>query len=372
MAFKSQILKTGLKSGLLIPLAATLMGNQSCEQQNQTPNRELKKLVGLDTLKSQPISLPDGGKFDFAYVMNYQIYGVLDKQNLFLDQAIEPTINTSKQLGEKITGLSAEDQKMLGTEYQRDMLAFKIAELQKSSTEVACFLDHPQFRLNGRVYSFEATSSIGLGIGFNDTGPIGGVFPKADIQFDTAQLAMGMMAYRPELGVGKGNLKAINLTKDQTKVKVSFSLLFSGIGFTPSAEFKTSMAKVAEGALTKGIQELKASKEMIADKFYTRVLKEEDYSINIKGGINIGIQEGDRFVVQNEIGEWEGEPCASQFKYSIPSKPLAIIQIEHVGLNASQGRVLDEKEGGIKYVNSARIGAKVQLHSFAAPKPPTK
>ncbi|MFN8944722.1 MAG: hypothetical protein ACK5WZ_08860 [Pseudobdellovibrionaceae bacterium] len=354
------------KSSLFIPLALSLMGNQSCEQ-SQNQQRVLKKLVGMDTLKSQPISLPDGGKFDFAYVMNYQAYGVLDKENLFLDQGLESTVDTSKQMGEKVNGLSVGDQKMLGTEYERDALAYKIANLQKSSTEVACFLDHPQFRLNGRVYSFEATSSFGLGIGFSDTGPISGVFPGANVEFDTAQLAMGMMAYRPELGAGKGTLKAINLTKDQTKVKVKFTLIYSGIGFTPSAEFKPSMAKVAEGALTKGIQQLKASKEMIEDKFYTRVLEEKDYSITIKGGRNLGIQKGDRFEVQNERGQWSGEPCASEFKYSVPLKPLAIIEIESVGDVASQGRVLKPEEGGIEYSDSARIGAKVLLHSFAQP-----
>lgn len=355
---------TGLKASLFIPLAMSLMGNQSCEQ-SQTQTRVLKKLVGMDTLKSQPIPLPNGGKFDFAYVMNYQIYGVLDKENLFLDQGLETTVDTTKGVGQKINGLSSVDEKMLGTEYQRDMLAYKIADLQKSSTEVACFLDYPQFRLNGRVYSFEATSSIGVGIGFSESGPIGGVLPNANVQFDTAQLAMGMVAYRPELGFGKGNLKAINLTKNQTKVSVSFSLLFDGLGFSPSVEFKPSMAKVAEGALTKGIQLLKASKEMVDDQFYTRVLKEEDYAITIKGGRNIGIQVGDRFEVQNEQGEWTGEPCASQFKYSVPLKPLAVIQIESVGDVAAQGRVLKPEEGGIEYNTSARLGAKVLLKSFA-------
>lgn len=364
MINKVKRLVTGLRSSLLIPLALGLMGNQSCEQ-SQDQGRVLKKKVGVDALKSQPLPTPDGKLFDFGYVMNAQLPGALYKQNLFLFEKIGSIVDTSKDSGEKIQGLSASSQKILGSEYQRDMLAYKLEELQNDPNEMACLLNYPQFRLNGKVLSFEASDSYGGSFGFNEGGAFSGGFGiGVTLQFDSAQLAMTMSAYRQELGESAGLMVPVNVTKKQTQTHVSFSFLFDGFGLSPSATFRPTMASLAENTLNLGLQQIKATERMKQDPFYVRVMEEHDTTIVIFGGSNVGIQKGDRFTVMNQKGKWKGQPCQSQFEYAYVTEELAIIEIITVDDVVSVGRVLDPKEGGIEYSTAAKIGAKVVLKSL--------
>ncbi|MGE5085680.1 MAG: hypothetical protein ACM3MG_05220, partial [Bacillota bacterium] len=68
-----------VKTAVLVAGAAMTMGNQKCQQQPQA--RTLKKIVDISAVTSAPISFPDGSSFDFQYVANQQIYGVLQESN---------------------------------------------------------------------------------------------------------------------------------------------------------------------------------------------------------------------------------------------------------------------------------------------------
>jgi hypothetical protein len=71
-----------LKSGMLVLTAGLMMGNQSCEQA-QVSQRELKRIVEMGKITSPKVNLPQGGSFDFEYVANQQVYGVLQTSDHF-------------------------------------------------------------------------------------------------------------------------------------------------------------------------------------------------------------------------------------------------------------------------------------------------
>ena len=94
------------KTLILASVGFLLMGNESCEKQApvvETPKaRELKYIVDVGLVKSAMIEMPGGQKFDFEFVLNQQMYPVLQKSEGFWFRYNPPFDNRVSQLGRNI------------------------------------------------------------------------------------------------------------------------------------------------------------------------------------------------------------------------------------------------------------------------------
>lgn len=349
-----------LKASLLLAGAAMTMGNQKCEQKApQAPARSLKKIVELGAIRSSPIIFPGGSGFDFQFVANQQIYGVLLESKDFALKYNPPIAIPPEQARDGDDGfynLTKTDGQM--------MKAFSHAagkdnyNVQYAKT-AWCMVNTPQAKLAGSVNSFELIGGGGLTIGFNPTGahPTNGL-SSAGLNVEWAQLDLSLMALRP---LTSKVIAASNVTSKQTKTKVNFGLNFGAFTVGPSAYYQTPLAQVTKNALVKSVGAL--SESLKKEEWYTRVLANHDTHLVVIGGTDVGLEPGDHLLIYNEDYYWEGEPCNSRYLGggAQAGSAVAKIELDWVGDEISRGRVIEQND------NNAVIGAKVKLFKFHDP-----
>lgn len=336
------------KSLLVIPGALLLMGNKSCQQQPvEVKKRELKKIVEMGKIYSSPINLPSGGKFDFEFVANQQIYAVLSNNDSFALRYNTPiNIKETSLTGEKTFNLNSNDSKLM-----KVWATDSIAEKTTLSKEAACMVNLPQARLSGAVNAFELIGGGGLTIGFNQGGAHDvASLPELGINIEWSQLDISMAAYQP---LSQGLLAAANVNAKQTKTQVSFAFNVGAFRLGPKVYFESPLAKVTENALKKAVSALKTGLDK--EDWYSRVIENYDNFLSIVGGKNINLELGDQLNVYNEEYTWEGEPCASRYLGGWASEPAAIIEIDRVGDEVSRGKVIWFGNENVK------VGAKVKI-----------
>jgi hypothetical protein len=348
-----------IKAGVLVAGAAMTMGNQKCEQNPQavTP-RTLKKIVELGALRSSPVILPNGG-FDFQFVANQQIYGVLMESKLFSLKYNPPIAIPPEQARNGDTNfynLTKADGKMMKAFSEaagKDNYSYQYAKT------AWCMVNTPQVKLSGSVNSFELIGGGGITIGFTPAGalPTNGL-SSLGFNVEWAQLDLSMIATRP---LTSKVLAAANVTSKQTKTKVNFAMSFGAFSIGPSAYYQTPLAQVTKAGLMKSIDSLNAS--LKSEDWYTRVLANHDTHLVVIGGTDVGLEAGDQLLVYNEDYYWEGEPCNSRYLGggAQAGSAIAKIELDWVGDEISRGRVIEQND------NNAVIGAKVKLFKFRDP-----
>jgi len=339
-----------LKSGMLISTAGLMMGNQSC-QQEQVSQRELKRIIEMGKITSPKVNLPSGGSFDFEYVANQQVYGVLQNSEHFALRyatPVEPVPNAPSFKDQKKLNVSANDKVMLKAFAANS----GVEEKPQYSTAAECMINVPNARIGGAVNAFELIGGGGVNIGFNQMGPIEvGGLAGVNFAIQWAQLDLSMRATHP---LTDGILAAANVTSKQTKTEVSFNLNVSGFNIGPSAYYQTPLAKVTKTALTKGVNDLYA-KMKDKEEWYSRILMNHDTHLVMLGGTNVNAKEGDQFNVYNELYYWDGEPCNSKYYGGGASTPVATIEIDWVGDEVSRGKVIMQTD------DNPVLGAKVKV-----------
>ena len=219
--------------------------------------------------------------------------------------------------------------------------------------EHACLLGYPQVYVHGSLISFEMISRSGVRLSLKKDGPLDLTDMGAKFQMERAQLDLVIWASSPltedvlSTGYGSEEENKYNFELD------IFSLL--GVGFEYFQ--KTPIAKVTRGALTSAINEM--NQELEKDQeWQSRVILDNDDYILIQGGTMSGLKKGDQLAIFNEdrtVAGWTGEPCASEY-YGLPStEPIAVIELERLGSDISEGFVV-ERTGD----DNAHIGAIVK------------
>lgn len=349
-----------LKASVLVAGAVISMGNQKCEQAPQaTSQRALKKIVELGSIRSSPLSFPGGGGFDFQFVANQQIYGVLLESKDFTLKynppiAIPPQEHRFGDDG--FFNLTKSDGQMMKAFSQavgKDNYSFQYAKT------AWCMVNTPQAKLSGSVNSFELIGGGGMTIGFNPTGvhPTNGL-ASASFNVEFAQLDLSLVATRP---LTSKVIAAGNVNSKQSKTKVNFGLNFGVFTVGPSAYYQTPLAQVTKNALVKSVGQISA--ELKKEEWYSRVLANHDTHLVVIGGLDVGLEAGDQLLVYNEDYYWEGEPCDSRYLGggAQASSAVAKIELDWVGDEISRGRVIQQSD------NNAVIGAKVKLFKFHDP-----
>lgn len=341
------------KACVLLVGAAMTMGNQKCEEQPKTPPRALKKIVQLGTIRSSPILFPNGGGFDFQFVANQQIYGVMMESSAFSLKYNPPIAVPPGQAaadGSGFFNLSSMDARMIKASAQA--VGKDNYNVQYAKT-AWCMVNLPQARIAGSVNSFELVSKKGLSLGFTPAGaaPMKGL-STLGFDVESAQLDVSMIATRPLTSTVLG---AANVNSKQTKTKVTFTLNFGSFSIGPSAYFQTPLAKVTKTALENSVNAL--NDQMKSEEWYTRVLANHDTHIVVVGGADVALEPGDQLLIYNEDYYWEGDPCDSKYLGggARVGSAVAKIELDWVGDEISRGRVIEQAD------ENAVIGAKVKL-----------
>lgn len=347
-----------LKAAVMVAGAAMTMGNQKCEQKPQ--ERSLKKIVEFGSMRSSSVAFPGGTSFDFQFVANQQIYGVLMEGKEFALKYNPPIAvppQTITRSGDNsLFNLTNADGKM--------MKAFSQAagkdnyNLQYAKT-AWCMVNVPQAKLSGSINSFELVGGGGITVGFTPAGaiPVNGL-NSLGINVEWAQLDLSVVATRP---LTSNVMAASNITSKQTKTKVNFALTFGAFSVGPSAYYQTPLAQVTKNALIKSVTAL--SEQLKKEEWHTRVLANHDTHLVIIGGSDVKLEVGDQLLVYNEEYYWEGEPCDSRYLGggAKASSAVAKIEIDWVGDEISRGRIIEQND------ENAVVGAKVKLFKFHAP-----
>ncbi len=349
--------KKVFKAGILVAGAAMTMGNQKCEQQPQAaPVRSLKKIVDLGSIASSSVMFPGGSAFDFRFVANQQIYGVLMESKEFALKynppiAIPPQEATRGDEG--FFNLTKADGQMMKAFAQA---AGKDNYNVQYAKTAWCMVNIPQAKIAGSVNSFELIGGGGITLGFTPNGayPTNGL-ASAGFNVEWAQLDLSMVALRP---LTSKVIAAANVTSKQTKTKVNFGLNFGAFSIGPSAYYQTPLAQVTKNALVKSVTSL--NDQLKSEEWYTRVLANHDTHLIVVGGADVKLEPGDQLLVYNEDYYWEGEPCDSRYLGggAQASSAVAKIEIDWVGDEISRGRVIEQND------ENAVIGAKVKLFKF--------
>lgn len=342
------------KALVIVCVSGLMMGNKSCEEKPVVKQRSLKKIVEMGQIKASPINLPGGGGFDFQFVANQQVYGVLAENEAFALRYSPPIIIDP--------GLARGDEFLKMTAY--DKSAFK--SFAKSagrdnyqvqySKEAWCMVNLPQAKIAGSVNSFEMIGGGGLSLGYG----LGGAYevdmgPNVDFNVEYAQLDVSMIAMRP---LTNKVMAASNVTAKQTKTRVNFSFNIGAFRLGPRAYYQTPLASVTKKALTNSVDSL--DQQLKSEEWFTRVLANHDTHIVVIGGQDVRLEAGDQLLVYNEDYYWEGEPCNSRYLGGGAASDSAVakIELDWVGDEISRGRVIEQTD------EAPVIGAKVKLFKF--------
>ncbi|MFZ4405182.1 MAG: hypothetical protein ACOYOK_13865 [Pseudobdellovibrionaceae bacterium] len=341
------------------------MGNKGCSKKPEAPPpRQLKKIIELGQIVSPMIQLPNGGAFDFQFVANQQIYGVLAASDMFAVREAPPiAVNPSAMMpGESLFNFNKMDM---------DLLSKSAADagqynLQAAFSQTAwCMVNLPQARIGGSINAFELIGGGGITVGFGVAGAhdITNV-PEAGFYVDFAQLDLSLRAYPP---LGKSLLGAVNVTSQQTKTKVAAKFNLGAFSVGPEFYYQTPLAAVTKKGLSTGITQLAALKTMAADEWYSRVLMDHDKFVSIIGGRDVNLEVGDELLIYNEEYAWSGEPCNSEYIGGVGTGDATLYG---KGIVVSVGDQLSRVE--ITEISSTsgqmrpQVGAKVKLSKLHA------
>ncbi|UOF01174.1 hypothetical protein [Bdellovibrio reynosensis] len=343
-----------LKIAVLIAGAAMTMGNQKCEQKPQEQTRTLKKIVELGSIAASPIAFPGGSAFDFRFVANQQVYGVLLESSEFTLKYNPPIAVPPEQVRSgdnnffNLTKADGVAMKAFAQAAGKDNY-----NLQYAKT-AWCMVNLPQAKISGAVNAFELIGGGGLTLGYTPAGTHS-VSGTAGFNAEWAQLDLSMVATRP---LTDKVMAAANVTSKQTKTKVNMSINFGVWSVGPSAYYQTPLAQVTKNALVKSVSSL--NEQLKTEEWYTRVMANHDTHLIVVGGTDVKLEVGDQLLVYNEEYYWEGEPCDSRYLGggAQASSAVAKIEIDWVGDEISRGKVIEQND------ENAVVGAKVKLFKF--------
>lgn len=355
------------KTLILAALGFLMMGNQSCEKpvvvDAGPKTRELKYIVDVGLVKSAIIEMPGGQQFDFEFVLNQQMYPVLQKSEGFWFRYKPPFGGQVSQLGSQIefknVNLSKNDLEL----FERSF-AGKVKPPTVLSEEISCLVDLPQYRLTGTVNSFELLSRNKLGLGFTPSGNIGSGMLGINFQVETYQLDINMVAEHP---ITAGVVAAVNVPAKQTRTQFDFSLPLGNLFLDPSFYHSTPLARVSFTALENAVKQIREQIRTGKLEWHTRVLYADEHAVAILAGKSHNVQVGDTFNIYNERTMWgsrNGEvpvPCESQYYGSTDGDPVAVVEVFEISDETATAKVV--KTSGLQI----KMGAKVKVQSLVAP-----
>ncbi|MCS6838910.1 MAG: hypothetical protein NZ480_08695 [Bdellovibrionaceae bacterium] len=350
-------------------------GNTSCKEEQQAgtaeQGRQLRRRVQMGTIKAPEIQLPQGGKFDFQYAANAQLYHVLTKTQAFSTATIDPN---------KIydpSGLSdVEANQFRRCEDQDEVMVYYrgFGYVKESFSKVAgCMIDLPQGLISGNIIDFALINKTNFRLGLPQIPLLSGF----EFEFQKFELSMGMRVMHPLIqgGIQSGDRKIIATTEQNKYVKdygFGLKLNFSGFEFGPSMYFKSPLRKVVDDALVASVTDL-ARQWNLKEPWYAMILRACDKYIYVNAGStsDANLKVGDILRIHNVTYRWRGPACkaGSQLLGAIDAVegPVGYARVVSVGDTMSAALVLDNDP---QYPHSREVirpGARVYMEKMVEP-----
>jgi hypothetical protein len=365
--------KPFVKLSLLLGVVVASLGNEKCED-STIKTRELKRRVQMGAVQAPQISLPQGGKFDFQYVANAQMYNILRKTDAFSTATIDPAKVYDP------SGLSQEEAQVFHQceDVEDEYITANGVHQKTTFTQLAaCMIDMPQGIISGNILDFALVGKGGVTLRLSQIPYLQG----ANFEFQKYELSVSMRVMHPlqRGGIYHGDKKIIASTAKEKYSKdygVGFNLNFGGFELGPSYYYKSPLRKVVDEALTASINDLKTQWND-SEPWYAMVLRSCDKYIYINAGnaSDAGLREGDLLKIQNVNYRWEGQSCRSHLLGSVDyvGGPVGYAKVVSVGDNISAAVVLD-RDPQYPYSRDQiiRPGARVYVEKLIEPQVPVK
>lgn len=351
--------KTIIKGLSIVVLASVTMANKKCEE---APPRQLKrniKVVGMEASKFM-----DSPEFSFSEVAQSQLSGVFFENEQFFERNTYPVVSEEEGLAvqsnglQKIAVVNNEVQSKTVAQLKTWFPEMKTEEVQDQSgfsRKSSCLVSRPQHLLQGKINSLEALGGGALQFGFNmgsSQTPLG-----LNFKIDLMRMDLSMNAFDPWSGQ---QMAAVNSKVIKKDYGAGLDLSYNGIGIGLNFYRDSGMAETT----LKGLRTLVSDTynnlaALPRQEWQTRVLLSRDNYVVIVGGAELGLKKGDRLKVENEIHDWQGEPCGQDSvllgSTSVTSNPW-IIEVEDAGNLMSKAKVLNIDEN-----SSIDVGALVRI-----------
>jgi hypothetical protein len=329
------------KGLVLISLSVSVMGAQSCKEEETPVVRQLRRRVQLGKIQAPPIELPPSygsKKFDFAYVANMQMYDILRKTQSFSTANVDPNqvfdpADLNDDAKTDFNNCSDDDQEMQVFSGNGQKLNGKVT----FSKSAACMIDMPQAVISGAILDFQLTNGGGLSLGLANV-----KFLQAlDFSFERYQLDVTLLAKSP-MEIGDHYFSTTVKKSFGNKFGASVGLNFGTITLGPKYYMQSPLSKVVDDGLTQAVNELK-NNWSADDPWYAMVLKACDKFIYINGGYgnDAGLKVGDILRVQNVTYEWQDRACHSQLRGEMALNPVAYVKVISVGRNLAAGEIIE-------------------------------
>jgi hypothetical protein len=292
----------------------------------QPLNRQLKKVVELNTIRSSQIINDQQLGFAFEQLINAQFAEVVLSTGRFTVKA---------KRGDEVGTLVMNN----GSAVFASLLDQPMA----SVVDQECYMNLAHIRMNGQVMGFEVTQSTGLTLGYNPGRGLVGL--GAQFSFRATKAAMNLAINATDifdrrlLGTGVA-------TEKQSETRINASIGYQDISLGFDHFKKTPLSRVSGRALTFATHKVALQTDPL--QWDGRVIVADRDYVGINAGQDAGIRLGDQFLVTNMTHYWRGEACASAYLGARAEQaPVAVVEVYDVDFTNSWARV-------VQYLGSER------------------
>ena len=325
--------KFQFKHLIMVPLVFILMGNEGCEtEEKRRSGRHLKRGASFLGISASTIKVNDDIKIDLKGLLNRQFREAVNNSDFFI------SVDRSK-----LQSFSDKRRRMAR------IFSTNLKSLASNRTSSICTNDLPDILLGGSATDFEMTLSGGVSIGLG--GIVGGIITGVNVTVERMVMSLDMHAYEPLTFTDFGS----SVSRKQVKTDFSGGLFFNlfGLAVNPTVKVPQQFASVTKKALRTTLNSLGQRIEDLefsgaVDPWSARVYAENDSHILINAGMKHGLKVGDHLWVSNMDYTWGGNkiPCDSPLRFQRRrdtfEKPLAVVQIESLGLDSALAKVVKE------------------------------
>jgi hypothetical protein len=327
--------KFQLKHLMVFSLVFVLMGNSGCEtEEERRSGRHLKRSASFLGISASTIRVNNSIEIDLKGLLNRQFTEAVNNSDFFTS-------------ADRFRPQSFSDKRR---QMARTFNA-NFSPLAPNRTSAVCTKDLPDILLAGSATDFEMTLSGGISIGLG--GVTGGVVTGANVNVERMVMSLDMHAYEPLTFTDFG--ASVSRKGIKTDFSGGLGLNLFGLILNPTINVPQQFATVTKSTLRttlnslgQRIEELEFAEAI--DPWGARVYAENDSHILINAGMKHGLKVGDYLWVSNMDYTWEGNqiPCESPLRFQRRrhtfDNPLAIVQVESLGLDSASAKVVRETQ----------------------------
>lgn len=359
--------KNVIKAVTFFGIAVSMMGNQSCQQDDAVPVvRTPKRRVVIEKLEAPKI-----GQFDFGAAARAQLPAIVMKSNGFTTSGVD----LSKQYDGNLGAADEEDFRQCQTEEEKNPnngLSMKAV----TTTISACMMYLPHGRIYTNIYDFSLISQNGGSLGLAQIPGLAAANASFNFTAQKSELSLAMTAKSLLINGGtaddtdkKADIAAINQSSFATNWGGGLSIGFSFLQIGGNTYHQSNLARVVESGLSKAFENLRTQWDE-KEPWYGMVVNNCDKYIKINAGSESNVKVGDILKIQNVEYTWENKACDSQLLRYVNSgvsseAPAAYAVVSVVGDGVAKAVIISNDPNYPQSGERINPGARAYLYKLA-------